>query len=194
MEKLYGTQEIAKMCQVAQGSVIRWIKEGKLQASLTAGGHYRVRGRDLNQFLTNLRLPLPQELQNKGKKILIVDDEPEVRKLVRWIIEENFTDLQLEEAEDGFVAGWKTHEFLPDLVILDLMMPGLDGFRVCQFIRSFPQFQSIKILAISAWMDGNVEQKFKDLGAQDFVSKPFDVDILKDKIAAQLQIKAKGEK
>ncbi len=187
MEKFFGTQEIAKMCQVAQGTVIRWIKEGKLPASVTAGGHHRIQTQDLIQFLKDLRLPLPQDLESPGcKKILIVDDEKDVRNLVRWVIEHNFSNVIVAEAEDGFKAGWKAHEFSPDLVILDLLMPGLDGFRVCEFIRNFPQLKDVKIIALSAWMDQSVENKFKELGAQDFIAKPFDPEIFKQKIAKQL--------
>lgn len=194
MEKLFGTQEIAKMCQVAQGTVIRWIKEGKLPASSTAGGHNRVRSKDLLQFLTDLRLPIPVELRkSEQKRILIVDDEINLRNLVRWVIEQNFSNILIEEAEEGFIAGWKAHDFLPDLVILDLMLPGMDGFRVCQFIRSFPQFQNVKIIAISAIMDGEIEKKFKDYGAQDVLAKPFDPDILKEKICKHLNLQPNRE-
>ena len=193
MEKFFGTQEISKMCQVAQGTVIRWIKEGKLPAASTAGGHNRIRSADLIQFLKNLNMPIPGELQKSNqKRVLIVDDEKELRGLVRWTLEQNFSDILIEEAEEGFVAGWKAHEFLPDLVILDLMLPGLDGFRVCEFIRRFSQFKDVKIIAISALMDSEIEKKFKALGAQDVLAKPFDPDVLKEKISKHLGLNGRA--
>lgn len=191
MEKLLRTQEVAKMCQVAQGTVIRWIREGRLPASSTAGGHNRVRPEDLIKLLRNLRIPMPPELvADQNVRILIVDDEPEVRNMVRWTIEQNFKDVQIEEAKEGFIAGWKTHSFRPNLVVLDLMLPGLDGFGVCEFIRQFPELKETKIIAISALIDPEVEEKILALGANDFLTKPFELDVLKEKIAAQLQIKA----
>ena len=183
MEKLLRTQEVAKICQVAQGTVIRWIKEGKLAASSTAGGHNRIRLKDLVELLRNLRLPIPSELSEGEKaRILIVDDETEVRNMIRWMLEQDFQDIVVEEAKEGFVAGWKTHSFRPDLVVLDLMMPGLDGFHVCEFIRQFPELKHTKIIAISALNDPEIKEKFLKLGANDFLAKPFDLDLLKEKI------------
>ena len=192
MEKLIKTQEVAKICRVAQGTVIRWIKEGRLPASTTAGGHNRVRLNDLVVFLRNLNLPVPAELSAEDKKrILIVDDEKEVRNMIRWMLEQDFKDTLIEEAEEGFVAGWKTHSFRPDLVVLDLMLPGLDGYHVCEFIRQFPELKQTKIIAISALNDPEVAKKFLALGANEFMVKPFDLDVLKKKIRVLLNVHEK---
>lgn len=199
MEKFFKTQEIAKICQVAQGTVIRWIKEGKLPASSTAGGHNRIQAKDLFELLKSLRLPIPLELspefvfEPKQKvRILIVDDEPEMRKMIRWKIEQDFPGAEIEEAGEGFIAGWKTHSFRPQLVILDLMLNGLDGFHVCEFIRQFPELKDTKIIAISALMGPEVAKKILELGANDFLAKPFDLDVLKQKISIQLNGQQKG--
>ena len=187
MEKLLRTQEVAKICQVSQGTVIRWIKEGRFPASSTAGGHNRIRVNDLFEFLRSLRLPIPPELVADPKtKILIVDDELEVRNMIRWLLEQNFQNIFIEEAQEGFIAGWKTHSFRPDLVVLDLMLPGLDGFRVCEFIRKLPELKETKIIVISALVDPDVKKRVLDLGANDFLVKPFDLDVLGQKIGAQL--------
>jgi excisionase family DNA binding protein len=187
MEKLLRTYEVAKICQVAQGTVIRWIKEGRLPASSTAGGHNRIRLEDLVLFLRNLNLPIPPEYtQDKTTRILIVDDEPEVRKMIRWMLEQDFKNISIDEAKEGFVAGWSTHSFRPDLVILDCMMPGLDGIQVCEFIRQFPELKHTKIIAMSALNDPEIGKKFLDLGADAFLTKPLDLDVLKNQIRALL--------
>ncbi len=192
MEKLIKTQEVAKICRVAQGTVIRWIHAGRLPASTTAGGHNRVRLTDLVQFLRNLNLPIPSELSADDKKrILIVDDEAEIRAMIRWMLGQDFKDVLIEEAGEGFVAGWKTHSFRPDLVVLDLMLPGLDGYHVCEFIRQFPELRETKIIAISALNDPEVEKKFLALGADEFMVKPFDLEVLKKKIRMHLKVHEK---
>ena len=193
MEKLLRTNEIAKICQVSQGTVIRWINEGRLPASSTAGGHNRIRSNDLIELLRNLRLPIPSELEiDQNIRILIVDDEAEIRNMVHWMIEQSFQNVLVEEAKDGFVAGWKAHSFHPDLVLLDLMMPGVDGFHICEFIRQFPGLKETKIIAISALLiDSDVEKKILGLGANDFLTKPFNLDVLKEKIAFHLKGKVK---
>ena len=198
MEKLLKTQEVAKICQVAQGTVIRWINEGRLPAATTAGGHNRIRPKDLLELLKTLHLPIPEELflaqsLDQKTRVLIVDDEPEVRKMVRWMIEQDFSGVEIEEAQEGFGAGWKTHSFRPHLVVLDLMLPGLDGFHVCKFIRQFPELKDTKIIAISALMDPEVSKKIMSLGANDFLTKPFDLDVLKEKICVHLNLRRKGE-
>lgn len=197
MEKFFKTYEVSRICQVAQGTVIRWIKEGKLPSSSTAGGHNRIQAKDLIELLKKLNLPIPSELSsretlNEKIRVLIVDDEEEVRKMVRWKIREDFPQAEIEEAGEGFLAGWKANSFRPHLVILDLMLPGLDGFHVCGFIRQFPELKDTKIIAISALMDPDAAKRILELGANDFLSKPFDLDLLKKKIIFQLSRLRKG--
>ena len=194
MKSFFKTSEVAKMCHVTTGSVIRWVREGKLAASVTAGGHNRVPAEEVVKLLKFLRMPAPPELKSSGgvrrppAKVLIVDDELGMRQLIRSVIEENFPAVQIEEAPEGFIAGWKTHSFCPDLVILDLLLPGIDGFRVCQLIRSFPESARMRILAITGMAESDVEQKILKLGADDFLAKPLDLDALKEKIAKHLQV------
>lgn len=194
MEKLLRTQQVARICQVAQGTVIRWINEGRLPAATTAGGHNRIHLNDLVEFLRSLNLPVPEELNSEStkKRILIVDDESGIRGMIRWALEQNFRDMVIEEAKEGFVAGWMTHSFRPDLVILDLMLPGMDGYHVCEFIRKFPELRKTKIIAISAMCDPETAKKFLACGADEFLGKPLDLDILKARIREFLQRPEKG--
>ena len=194
MDKYFSTFEVAKICQVSPGSVIRWIHEGKLSASVTAGGHHRVRAENLLQLLQSLRMPIPPEIapHEEQIKVLIVDDEIGVRQLLRSIVNKYYPSVKIEEAEEGFPAGWKAHGFQPDLVLLDIMLPGMDGFRVCQLIRQNQALKHTKIIAITATQEPGAREKMMKLGADDFISKPFDVDELKQKIDAQLNF-SEGE-
>ena len=195
MERLIRTQEAAKICQVSQGTVIRWINEGRLRASVTAGGHNRVLMSDLIVFLKTLNFPIPSELVKESRKrVLIVDDESEIRKMIRWMLENNFENIAIEEADDGFTAGWTTRHFQPDLVVLDLLLPGLDGYHVCEFIRNFPELAGVKIIAITALNNPEVEKKFLELGADTFFVKPFDLDEMKNKISGLLHISERNGK
>ena len=200
MEKFFKTQEIAKICQVAQGTVIRWINEGKLPAASTVGGHNRILAKDLLALLKSLHLPIPADLSSDDSssseqkiRVLIVDDEPEVRKMIRWMIKQDFPGAEVEDAQEGFVAGWKAHSFRPHLVILDIMLPGLDGFHVCELIRQLPELKETKIIAISALMDPEMAKKILNLGANDFLAKPFELDVLKKKICIQLNVNRKED-
>ena len=189
MEKMYTTFEVARICRVSPGSVIRWIKEGKLPASITAGGHHRVQANDLMTLLKSLRMPIPAELSNNGVlRILIVDDEPGIRQMVRWLLSMDWPDALIEEAEEGFSAGWKAHGMHPDLVLLDVMIPGMDGLRVCQFIRNFQELKKTKIIAMTGLQNPDIRDKMLLAGADDFIVKPFEAETLKGKIITQLGI------
>lgn len=195
MEKFFGTFEVAKMCYVSPGSVIRWIHEGKLAAAKTAGGHHRIKRDDLIQFLEGLKLPVPEALKEEklsspaGKlKVLIVDDEAPVRQMLSSFFKKYFPELEVDEACDGFQAGWKARETHPDLVMLDLMLPGVDGFQICRLIRNLPALQTTRIIAITALTDAASREKILSLGANDFLKKPFDTKLLKEKISGQLAV------
>lgn len=184
-EKLYSTFEVAKMCQVNPASIVRWIHEGKLKAASTAGGHFRIFSGEVARFLKTLGMPIPQVLNelSSPKKILIVDDEADVRKFLRVFIARHFPDVLIQEAEDGFHAGTSLTTFLPDLVLLDLKIPGMDGFRVCEFIRQVPELKQTRIIVITGLEDDNAKEKVLRLGADDFFRKPLDGDALKKKIS-----------
>ena len=195
INRYFSTSEAARICHVTPGSVIRWIKEAKLETALTVGGHRRIPGESLLKLIEKLGLPVPKELLDladegssatPAPKILIVDDEKGVREVVRWIISQTWPEAKVEEAEDGFVAGWKTHGFYPDLVILDIMMPRLDGFRFCEFIRNMPEMKQTRIIAVSGVPGCGYEEKIIKLGVNVFLAKPFDNEVLKKKIEEQL--------
>ena len=179
MKKYFSTHEVAKMCHVTPGSVIRWIHEGKLKAALTAGGHHRLQAEDIRNLLKSLRMPFPADLETEGKiKVLIVDDEQQVRQLLRAYIHKKFPRMEVDEAADGFIAGTKLNEEVPHLVILDIHLPGLNGFQVCEYIRKNPSLKSVVIIAISGVEEEGIHEKALKAGANDFLAKPFSMDML----------------
>lgn len=194
MERYYSTFEVAAMCHVSPGSVIRWIHEGKLAASLTAGGHHRIEANDIIKLLESLRMPLPQDLRMPSPSagsmvtLLIVDDEDGFRKMIRWFFQEHFPRIRIEEATEGFLAGWKAHGIAPDLIILDINLPGMDGFRVCQMVRSFPELAHTRIIAVTGYGQFNTKDEILKLGANDFLEKPFEMDLFKQKVEEQLKV------
>lgn len=194
MEQYYSTFEVAAMCHVSPGSVIRWIHEGKCAASLTAGGHHRIEAYDVIKLLESLRMPVPQDLRVPSPSagsmatLLIVDDEDGFRKMIRWFFQKNFPHIRVEEAAEGFLAGWKAHGIGPDLIILDVNLPGMDGFHVCQMVRSFPELSRTRIIAVTGCGQLNTKDEILKLGANDFLEKPFEMDLFKRKVEEQLKV------
>lgn len=184
------TGQIAEYCHVTVRAVYKWIKLGKLKAYQTPGRHSRVEFEDFIYFLKKYDMPTPEEfkLASQKQKILVVDDDREmVNSIRRMLILENKYSLAV--AYDGFTAGRKFMEFQPDLMILDIKMPGMDGYEVCSQIRSNPANKNVKILAVSGILGIEGGEKILSMGANDFMAKPFDNNELKKKIEKLLKEK-----
>ncbi|MDP3920537.1 MAG: response regulator [Candidatus Omnitrophota bacterium] len=198
MSRYYSTYEVAKMCHVTPGSVNRWIRDDKIPSSLTAGGHHRISREDIIKLLESLRLPIPEELncgarERTPARFLIVDDEEPVRRFLRLFFERDYPECKVDEAGEGFAAGWKANGARPDLVILDLMIPGFNGFRVCEFIRGREELKHTKILAVTGFGEENRERILK-LGADEFLTKPLNVESLRATVSSLLETKAHESK
>ncbi len=170
--KTLSTGEIAKLCDVNLRTVIRWIERGALKGfKLPGRGNNRVRVEDFLAFLVEHEIPIPAELQEDSRKVLVVDDEPAIARALQRVLRKH--GLVAEVAADGFQAGSKLMKDRPILVTLDLSMPGLSGYDVLSFVRETPEIASTKILVISA-LGGEALQKAIDLGADAILNKPFD--------------------
>lgn len=118
-------------------------------------------------------------MKNK-KVILIADDEPIGRQLLEAILYNE--DFELHFAKDGKEALEKTENLIPDLILLDVMMPILDGFEVCKYIKASNKLKNIPIFLITALDDRDSKLKGLELGANDYISKPFDKNEILAKI------------
>ena len=126
---IFTTFKAAEYCNVSYVSIKRWILAGKIKAYKTPGGHYRILKRDLQEFMIKNNIPIPDNDTILRRSILIVDDDDEVRESIAdYLKTQNF---EIATANDGFEAGLLLNNYLPDIVILDLIMPNVNGFRVC---------------------------------------------------------------
>lgn len=174
--------EIATYCDVHHRTVSRWIANGLLKGHKLPGrGNYRVLLDDFLQFLHKQNMPLPEALDSSQAdvhgtsqqelSILIIDDEASYRQAIRRALEPEGYSVML--AEDGFKAGVLIMRYIPDLITLDLSMPGLDGFEVLSFIRQQPDLAKVKVLVISG-MDATQLTKAQQVGADAVLSKPYE--------------------
>tara|TARA_Y100000588_G_scaffold366863_1_gene433012 strand:+ start:256 stop:864 length:609 start_codon:yes stop_codon:yes gene_type:complete len=186
------TGDIAEHCQVSYETVVNWIKAAKLKAHATPGGHKRVHLDDFQNFLkTHDMLPFEQEHPaSHTPRILVVDDEPDVVDLVLDILRRQ-NAYELASAADGFEAGIQVARYQPDLIVLDLMMPHLNGFKVCQLIKNNPETQHIAILVITAYASHENVSRALGCGADRYMTKPFQTtdlaDVVKELLAKQQQ-------
>ncbi|NLG48775.1 MAG: response regulator [Chloroflexi bacterium] len=181
------TGQVAKYCRVSSVAVWKWIKQGKLRAYRLPGGHYRIERGALKEFLREHNMPIdPEFFAVSRQRILVVDDEPATVEVVARALQRLGNDIDVATASDGFEAGMQLATFKPDLLVLDLMMPQIDGFEVCRAVRQNAATAHIKILIITAYgVHENIERAIQ-AGANDFVHKPLDMDQLLGKVREML--------
>jgi len=169
-DNYFSIPKAAKHCSISRVTLWRWVRSGKLKAFLTPGGQYRIRKEDLELFIRGKMGHLQQAELLKEKKILIVDDDSGVRKLFIKML--SIDGFRAEVATDGFEAGVKTVQFEPDLMVLDLYMPGMDGFEVCKQIKENSNTSHIKILAVTGYDTKANKDRILEAGADGYLVKP----------------------
>jgi len=178
------TGEVARYCDVSTNAVKKWIRNGRLKAFRTPGGHFRVESEDFREFLIRHHMPVyPEFFENAPRRVLLVDDDPQVREMLAEVLKSMGTDLEVEQAEDGYDALLKAGHSKPHLLVLDLRMPRMDGFEACRRVRSNPTTSSTKILAISGYLDEAARQEILRCGASDYMKKPLDIEEFRSKVA-----------
>lgn len=164
------TGQVAKACQVSLVAVKKWIKDGKLKAFRTPGGHYRIELEEFQRFRTAHRFPVEQE---EPPRILVVDDDPQVVEVLLDALRATHPAPKLEAAFNGYEGLLKVGTFRPHLLVLDLRMPGLDGFEVCRRIKGEPATQATRVLAMTAYPEESAKEEALRCGADAFLAKPF---------------------
>ncbi|HUU29280.1 MAG TPA: response regulator, partial [archaeon] len=119
-------------------------------------------------------------------KVLVVDDEDAFRQSLVGALQKE-TSFNVKEAADGYEAGRMIGGFDPDVLVLDIVMPGIDGFRVCSDIRSREKGDQIRIIAVTGYPDEKMFQQAREAGADECLAKPVDVNTLIDLIRSQFQ-------
>ena len=179
-QEIYTTGEAAKLCGVNFQTVLRWIQKRELKAyQLPGRGDNRIRKEDLIYFFGKNNIPLPEELTEPVRRVLIVEDDPATAKsLERQLARMGFDTLI---STKGFSAGAMAVEYLPALITLDLQMPGIGGLEVLEMIRDREKLAQTKILVISGLPVSHL-RKAIEAGANDYLEKPFQKEELTQKI------------
>lgn len=179
----FSTSEVAAYCHVTADTIRKWAEAGRIHVFKTPGGHRRIRREDLLRFLRENSIPIHEDLDNSGVRILVVDDEKAVISVVRRFLERAQTPFQIQVAMDGYDAGHEVATFRPDVIFLDLRLPGIDGFEVCRRIKSSPESASTHVIAMTGYYEGDVAQRVIELGADMLLQKPFTPDDLRRALA-----------
>ena len=184
---VFTTGEAAKICKVSQQTIIRCFDNGTLKGFRVPGSRFRRIPRDqLFSFMKDNGIPT-DALESGKKKLLIVDDDQELVELMSEAFDRDGR-FDIRTANNGFDAGMQVKEFRPDLVILDVMLPDINGKEVCQRVRSDKTLDSVKIVCISGMIEQDKVADLRAAGANDFIQKPFQVDRLIERSCDLLEI------
>jgi excisionase family DNA binding protein len=174
-------------CNVPMETILRWLDRGELPALQTEEGHRRIKKADLDAFLRKKGLPLPGYSKiAERKKILVVDDDRIIVETIVQALEEDQYGYDLISAADGFEAELQVNHFKPDLMILDIMMPDVNGYEVCRKIKAGPIGKEIKIIVLSAYLNEESFEQMKAFGADACFSKPLPLAQLRREVARLL--------
>ncbi len=164
---LYSIPQAAEYCAIGRGTLWRWVKSGQLKASRTPGGHYRIRKTDLNAFILEKGMYPLAHNRARSNRILIADDVVQIQEVLSAIL--SMHGYETEVASNGFEVGIKTMRFKPVLIVMDLFMPGLNGFEVCKQMKQNPDTSHIKILAITGFACSETRDQSMKEGDDDFL-------------------------
>jgi CheY-like chemotaxis protein len=197
--KLLKISEIAKKADVLASTIRYYTDLGLIEVTnFTEGGHRLYSEEDVLprirriQWLERKGFSIEQiksEIEsNKGlKRIMVIDDEPEIGELVVDLLKNKFPN-EVKVVSDGFTAARMLNDFLPDLVILDLLLPGINGFEVCRQIKKDPYLKETKILTVTGYDSEEHRNKIMEAGTDDYLAKPMDIKIFYQKICRLLNI------
>jgi excisionase family DNA binding protein len=185
--EILSVSQASTYCNVPMETVIEWLETGRLRALITEGGHRGIKQDDLDALLTEMGLPLPAKINLKErKKILVVDDDKIIVDTVVQALEDDENGYELMSAADGVQAELQIARFKPDLIILDIMIPDINGYEVCRKVKSDPATNGIKIIVLSAYLSEEAFVQMRTYGADLCFSKPLPIAQLKKEVAKLL--------
>ena len=191
-DSLLTSHHAGSLLQVHPSSINKWVKEGRIPAFRTPGGHRRIRAADLVSFLTEHQMPVPRDLQAASRRrILIVDDDQtQLETLARAF--EPYPSVEVITCDNAVEALVKVGSYKPHLVVLDILMPGMDGFQTCERLRQNPETAEITIVLTSGGLTEEMERRAAGIGVAAGMPKPGDVPRVIELSGASVQRAAVG--
>lgn len=184
---VFTTGEAAKICKVSQQTIIRCFDSGQLKGFRVPGSRFRRIPRDqLYIFMRDNGIPT-DALESGKRKVLVVDDDEELVELICDVLERDGR-FEVRSVNNGFDAGMMVKEYRPDLLVLDVMLPDINGKEVCQRVRSDRALDDVRIICISGMVEEDKVAELRAAGADDFMHKPFEVERLVERVCQLLEM------
>ena len=182
-KQVFTTGEAAEICNVSQQTIIRCFDRGRLTGFRVPGSKFRrIPRAELLRFMRDNGIPADL-LGDSAIRILVVDDDPGIVRLMEELLGRDGR-FEVRTATTGYDAGMATREFRPNLVLLDYMLPDVNGNVVCERLRADPELSDTRIIVVSGVVRQDEIDTLLAAGADDFVAKPFDAEELIARIVA----------
>ena len=183
---VFTTGEAGEICGLSQQTIIRCFDSGDLAGFRVPGSKFRRIPREhLIKFMKDHSIPL-DALETDKIKVLVVDDDPDIVDLFVEALSKDGR-FEVRTASTGFDAGVEANRFRPDIVVLDYMLPDVNGNVVCRTIRESEDLEHIRILIISGVINRSYIEVLLGAGADDFIKKPFNISAVVDRIVELVQ-------
>ncbi len=189
IKTVFTTGEAAKICKVSQQTIIRCFDSGGLKGFRVPGSRFRRIPREcLYAFMKENNIPT-DALESGKRKVLVVDDDRDLVELLVDVLERDGR-FETRSVNNGFDAGMMVKEYRPDLIILDVMLPDINGKDVCIRVRNDKSLEAVKILCVSGMVEEDKIQELHRAGADEFMPKPFETEKLIETICRLLEIES----
>lgn len=184
---IYTTGEVARICGVSQQTIIRCFESGQLKGFRVPGSRFRrIPFESLYKFMKENGIPT-DALDSELCKVLLVDDDEELVELIREALDVD-RRFEFRAVNNGFDAGMIVKEYHPAVIVVDVMLPDVNGKEVCQRIRGDRTLDDVKIICISGFAERSAIANLLSSGANTFMQKPFEVVRLIDVICDLLDM------
>jgi len=170
-KQVYTTGEVARILGASVEAINRWIKEGKLHAYNTPGGHHRIAREDIIEFSTRTGMWLDKSvLVDVLPRALIIDDEPAFLHFVAEAMKKGFL---VETATSSYEGLIKLGLHRPDVILFDYRMPNLNGYELAKVVKAQVSAWQPKLILMTAFPYDEDIERIKELGIDGFLAKPF---------------------
>ncbi|MCX5662658.1 MAG: response regulator [Planctomycetota bacterium] len=184
---IFTTGEAADLCKISQQTIIRCFDSGRLRGFRVPGSRFRrIPREELIRFMKENSIPTDL-LEGGKRRILIVDDDEQILELFQDVLAQD-ERFEVKTAQTGYDAGLLTEQFRPDLMILDYMLPDVNGNVVCRTVRQNPAMAGMKIIIVSGVVNQDEIDELLRAGADDFVKKPFNTEKLLSRVTELLAL------
>ncbi len=180
--------QVAEICRVSKKTVLNWIYDGGMKAFTTYGGHYRIWPANVKKFLETTGMDIPFDyVDDRTTHILIIDDDHDFSTILKSAIVADLPDVDVTTTDDGYEGLMLIGELKPQLVILDIKMPKLDGFQVLELLKTRKTDQDVKVLVITGYLDPETRQQLSMTIADHWMDKLTDINTMIKTVAAYVR-------